>query len=83
VQINGETWDSAVGGGHEDNRPLPRLGPTRKWVEVVCCPKCGGLKVSKRDNGVAESLERWECAYCGHGWKELTGLTVSRAYSIQ
>lgn len=81
MQINGDTWDSAVSGGQEDHRPLPRLGPTRKWVEVVCCPKCGGLKVAKRDNGSSESLERWECAYCGASWKELRGFSVTNCYS--
>ena len=83
VQVGGDDWASAAAGSESGgDEPLPRLGPTRKWVEVVCCPKCGGLKVAKRDDQSATTLERWQCAYCGHYWKELHGLSVSRCYSV-
>jgi hypothetical protein len=81
MQINGDDWASAVDGGPAQER-APLIGTRRKYLEVVCCEKCGGIKVARRDNGRDTAFERWECGYCGHGWREPAGMTCIKCYGL-
>lgn len=82
--MNGrDGWDSAAewDGRDQGPHPTPRPGlpPTRKTVEVVCCPACGSVSVGKRDWVAGDAMAHWQCRDCSSRWKEPTNVGSGRA----
>jgi hypothetical protein len=50
-----------------DSGSNDREQPGRRWVEVVCCPSCDRLDVT-RDTSKGE-IAYWSCP-CGQRWRE-------------
>jgi ribosomal protein L37AE/L43A len=58
-------------------------GQTRRQVEVVCCPDCGGESVQRRGGSEPDSSTAWwECATCRARWKEPSTLVTNRAHAV-
>lgn len=44
-------------------------GQTTRMEPVRCCPECGATDVARRDNAIAEQIERWDCKVCWHSFR--------------
>ncbi len=59
----------------EEEQAAPqRLGPPRTHIEVICCPKCRSIHVTRSNSKGA--IAYWRCNLCQWPWKEMA--TVGR-----
>ena len=78
MQGAGDDWASAT--GWDESSPAVQ---SRKLITAISCRECGSIKVHKRDNGMCDSMVRWDCSCCGRGWKEPAGAVIVKCWSVQ
>jgi len=77
------------GYGSEPRQRPPRTDATN-WqpgqgtvqVTALCCPSCGSIDVSGRDNGRTVTVQRFQCQSCNNSWR-LSTMTLIRALILR